>query len=105
VSYRCQLCRWVVPRNRPRLLHVVYRSTLPKQIEREIPVCDRCKTKLDRGADLRSLMASPEVNGNTAAPPKVTSVVKPMLPPVAAPPSSPLTKVVKEPTRFTSIEL
>jgi hypothetical protein len=91
VSYRCQLCREVVPRSKPRLLHVTYKFVPHKQIEREIPVCEGCKRQLDRGASLHELV-TPQV---VITPPKP-------LPSTSAPP---LTKVVTRPVRFSSIEL
>jgi hypothetical protein len=55
MSYRCQVCRGVSPKGTPRLVHVVFRSGPPRQIDREVPVCQRCKTSLDAGTSLDTL--------------------------------------------------
>jgi len=69
VSYRCRLCDWKVADRIPRLVHYVYRvvsntqyphlSKKPTitQIEREIPVCKKCKQDLANGDTIESLMA------------------------------------------------
>lgn len=51
--YRCTICHDPSKRGDPRLLHVLKRAN--GQIDRELPVCARCKKLLVEGVTLRDL--------------------------------------------------
>lgn len=66
MSYRCQICRYAVPSGKQQLRHLILRQeperldslrTVPAgSILREIPVCQRCKSRLDIGVPLAKLI-------------------------------------------------
>ena len=93
MSYRCELCRRVVPPKKALLRHTTYRvrggrlvtlhdgSTASKtdlEIDREYAVCQRCKTRLDGGVP-------PEVVADPRPLDGRETVVTTVLVPVAAP--------------------
>ena len=54
MSYHCGVCGWNIPDGKSMLRYVIRRPD--GNIAREIPVCKRCKTWLNRGADFDDLI-------------------------------------------------
>lgn len=84
--YRCSLCDHQSEPGQPRLLHVIHRTVQDRgphrlEIARELPVCPRCKARLNAGEPLSRLLA----RARQAAP----------VLPAAAAPAAPTVPVMK----------
>lgn len=105
MSYRCQLCRFVVPDRKTRLLHIVYGLKpdgfkLTKQIEREIPVCKRCRGRLDAGESLEALLVNP-----VPAPQPVAAELPTPAPPAVKTIGEPIPVLAERPKKLSRIKL
>jgi hypothetical protein len=81
-------------------------AELCRQIQREIPVCERCKKQIDSGANIRDLVVSADavVNGKLAE--VKTAAAKPVPQPVASVPVPvPQPIQAEKPSRFSGIKL
>ncbi len=56
MSYKCAICKQVVPAGQPRLVHLVKRQD--GSVSREIAVCRHCHESLTGGATVATLLPS-----------------------------------------------
>lgn len=87
MSYRCAVCREVVPAGTPRQVHVEYREVpaglrpdaqgrlqqvCRREVACELAVCPTCKRRLDKGQRLGQLLlrSHPGVHVAKAGPPR-----------------------------------